>query len=57
MQNLHFQKNESAAILAELKQNLWIDQGTRYNRRQGTGGLGTGGKEQGDTRYRGTRYM
>ena len=56
MQNLHFQKNESAAILAELKQNLWIDQGTRY-RRQGTGGRGTGGKEQGDTRYRGTRYM
>ena len=48
MQNLHFQKNESAAILAELKQNLWIDQGTRY-RRQGTGGLGTGGhKVQGD---------
>ena len=30
VQNLNFQKNVSAAILAELKQNLWIDQGTRY---------------------------
>ena len=30
VQNLHFQKNITKAMLAELKQNLWIDRGTRF---------------------------
>ena len=30
VQNLHYQKNVTAAMLAELKKNLWIDQGTRF---------------------------
>ena len=30
VQNLHFQKNITQAMLAELKQNLWIDRGTRF---------------------------
>ena len=30
VQNLHFQKNVTQAMLAELKTNLWIDAGTRF---------------------------
>ena len=30
VQNLHYQKNVTEAILSELKNNLWIDQGTRF---------------------------
>ena len=30
VQNLHFQKNITEAMLAELKKNLWIDRGTRF---------------------------
>ena len=30
VQNLHFQKNVTEAMLAELKSNLWLDRGTRY---------------------------
>ena len=29
-QTLHYLKNESQAIVAELKQGLWITQGTRF---------------------------
>ena len=30
VQNLHFQKNVTEAMLAELKKNLWLDRGTRF---------------------------
>ena len=30
VQNLHFQKNVTEAMLAELKSNLWLDRGTRF---------------------------
>ena len=30
VQNLHFQRNVTHAMLKELKKNLWIDRGTRY---------------------------
>ena len=30
VQNLHYQRNVSEAIIAELKKNKWIDRGTRF---------------------------
>ena len=29
-QNFHYLKNETQAIIAELKQGLWVTQGTRF---------------------------